>query len=402
MCGPLAAAFSLAQPTLAQQHWTALLQKQLFLNSGRLLSYALVGSAIGGLGSAVVAGGQVAGIGSHFRQIITIITGLMLIWLGILQINPTILPRIPFLHPLLQAGIHTRLSQRIQHMARQGSWWTPLIMGLAWGLIPCGFLYTAQLKAAETSSVWGGLSTMLAFGAGTTPMMVGIGVSTSFLSADRRSQLFRAGGWITVLIGILTLLRTDAMVDYTGHAALLGLMLALSARPLSRLWPALKTYRRVLGVGSFVLALIHTAHMLEHTFEWNLNALGFMLPAHRTGISLGFGSLVLMAPAALTSFDRAMIQLGSWWRPVHLLCVPALLFVTGHVVLTGSHYLGDLEITRIGIGATVMLLLSTTLVLLIRHRKIWSLIHMEKWYASPAQRSATSQSRDPNLTSGCH
>ncbi len=75
------------------------------------------------------------------------------------------------------------------------------------------------------------------------------------------------GGWVTLTIGILTLLRTDAMVDYTGHAAVLCLMLALLARPVSRFWQFPLRYRRVLGVGAYVLSLAHTGHMLDHTYE---------------------------------------------------------------------------------------------------------------------------------------
>ena len=152
---------------------------------------------------------------------------------------------------------------------------------------------------------------MLGFGLGTLPMMLGVGVSASKISADRRSQLFRLGGWVTLAIGILTLLRTDAMVDYTGHGALLLLMLALIARPLSRFWTAPLQYRRTIGVGSFILALAHTAHMLEHSLNWNLDAIAFMFPQHRLGMAGGILSLFLMLPATVTSSDRTITEFRS-------------------------------------------------------------------------------------------
>ena len=105
MCSPLTVAFSLGQaqntPNLRQQ-----LQFHILLNLGRLLSYTLVGVGIGGLGSVLLAGGQMAGVGSELRRWVAILTGLMLIWFGLRQINPNLLPRIPLLH----SNLHMRLS----------------------------------------------------------------------------------------------------------------------------------------------------------------------------------------------------------------------------------------------------------------------------------------------------
>jgi DMSO/TMAO reductase YedYZ heme-binding membrane subunit len=73
------------------------------------------------------------------------------------------------------------------------------------------------------------------------------------------------------------------MVDYTGHAALILLMLALIARPISRFWANHYAIVVLLGVGAYVLALAHTGHMLDHTLQWNFDAIFFMLPMHQLG-----------------------------------------------------------------------------------------------------------------------
>lgn len=381
MCGPLTVAFS-----LSQQQETTKLWKQLsfhgLLNLGRIVSYAFVGAGIGALGSVLLAGGQLAGIGSSLRQIMTTLTGLMLIWFGIVQIKPDFLPRLPVLHPL-QGSWHQRLSGGMTKLSLQTRWWTPFLLGSVWGLIPCGFLYAAQIKAAATGSLWLGAATMLAFGLGTMPMMLGVGVSASRLSADKRSQLFRLGGWVTLAIGILTLLRTDAMVDYTGHGALILLILALIARPVSGLWAGLLRYRRALGVGAFVLSVAHTAHMLDHTLQWNLDAFSFMLPQHQVGIGLGVLALVLMAPAAFTSFDRLQKALGKNWRLIHLLSIPALVLATVHTVLIGSHYLGELAWNWDNGMRSAIAFLITALVLIIRFPWLWSLLSLQKFYVAP-------------------
>lgn len=378
MCGPLTVAFSLSSPSPAHFNF------HILLNLGRIISYAFVGAILGGLGSILIASGQLAGIGSGVRQGIAITTGIMLIWFGLGQIKPDFFPRIPLIHPL-QGKLHGSLSQVMNTLSVQTYWWVPLFLGGLWGLIPCGFLYVAQIKAAQTGDFFSGAITMLAFGLGTTPMMLGVGIWASQLSASKRSQLFRLGGWLTLTIGILTLLRTGVMVDYTGHGAILLLMLALIARPLSNLWKAPLYYRRAIGVGSFVLAFAHTTHMLEHSMDWNLTAIPFMLPQHRWGLVAGCTALLLITPGALTSFDYLQKVLGSHWRQIHLLSIPALILATLHTVFIGSHYLGELGWSWPNQMRTISLVILTLAVLLIRSSFCWSLFSLQKLYVPPGR-----------------
>jgi uncharacterized protein len=387
MCGPLAVAFSLSKQS-EKATWQQNFAFQFLLNLGRLASYGLLGAAIGGVGSILFAGGQLAGIDSVFRQGMSLLTGILLIWFGFAQVKPNFLPHLPLLHPLTQGKLHQHLSSAMMQLSLKPQWWTPALLGIFWGLIPCGFLYAAQIKAAETGSFWVGGATMLAFGLGTLPVMLSVGVFTSALSADRRSQLFQAAGWVTIAIGVLSLLRTGEMVDFTGYAALICLMLALVARPLSRIWSLPLRYRRVLGVGAFVLAIAHTAHTLEHTFAWNLSAVSFMIPLHQVSMFAGSLALVLMAPAALTSHDRWMKQLGNYWRRIHLLSIPALIFCGVHVVLIGARYLGGLEWYWQNYLQAGLLGIVVLGVLLVRSRQFWTLLSLEKFYVSPVRPQA--------------
>ena len=84
MCGPLTVALALSQQDNNFNKINGL-RFHLLLNIGRIISYTLVGAALGGLGSIVVASGQLAGIGSGLRQFMTIFTGILLIWFGIRQ-----------------------------------------------------------------------------------------------------------------------------------------------------------------------------------------------------------------------------------------------------------------------------------------------------------------------------
>jgi DMSO/TMAO reductase YedYZ heme-binding membrane subunit len=218
------------------------------------------------------------------------------------------------------------------------------------------------------------------------PTMLGVGVSTALVSQDRRSQLFRLGGWVTLTIGAITLLRTgDTMVDYTGHAALLCLILALIARPISKLWASPLRYRRALGVGAFVLAVVHTTHMIEHSLEWNLAAFWFLPPQFQVGMGAGAVGLILMTPAALTSWESLQKSWGKRWRQVHLLSVPALLLSVIHTILIGSHYLGSSQLTWGHKLATLLLGLISLGVLLVRTRFFWSKLTLEKFYVPPSK-----------------
>ena len=359
MCGPLTVAFSVSgkesgsqnnpqnNPQNSPKHNSRSWQQHLYfhalLNIGRIFSYAIAGAFIGAIGSVLVASGQFAGIESDLRRWLAILTGVLLVWMGIIQIKPEGLPNLPFLNPMALVGLHQRLSNAMMKLSLYSHPLTPALLGMTWGLIPCGFLYTAQIKAAETGDMMQGALTMFAFGLGTLPSMLGIGVFAGFLSRDRRSQLFRLGGWITLTIGILTLLRTSDMVDYTGHAGLILLILALAARPTSQIFKScsgLMIYRRAIGVGAFILSLAHTFHKVEHTFQWNFDALSFMIPQHQISIWIGAIAIALMAPAALTSSDWMMMKLGKSWRYVHLLSVPALILASVHTIAIGSNYLG--------------------------------------------------------------
>ncbi|MBD2578146.1 sulfite exporter TauE/SafE family protein [Oscillatoria sp. FACHB-1406] len=382
MCGPLAVAFSLSNETSQSSNGLQNLRFHLLLNSSRLLSYAVVGAILGGVSGAIATGGQLAGVGSSFRQGIAILTGLMLIWFALVQLAPNFLPRLPFLHP--GRGLwHQGLGGMLTGLSGGQQWWTPAVLGALWGLMPCGFLYAAQIKAAATGSWFLGALTMLGFGLGTLPTMVGAGLSASHFSAARRSQLFRLGGWITLAIGCLTLFRSDVMLDYTGHAALLLLALALSARPIAGFWAAPLRYRRAIGVGAFILAAAHTGQMMEHSLNWNFEAIAFLLPEHRWALLSGAIALLLLTPLALTSFDYWQRILGRYWRRLHLLAVPAFLLAALHTVFFGSSYWGALDggwqnsLHAYSLGAIALLILA------LRSPLVWSLFSLARFYRKP-------------------
>lgn len=116
----------------------------------------------------------------------------------------------------------------------------------------------------------------------------------------------------------------------TADASLALLTLTMLIGPLTRLWARLAVllpYRRELGIHSVLLALVHTAIILDGWVEWDLMrlagfgfhpALGqYVMVQHGFGLAnlLGIVAVLYGLVLMLTSSDRAMAWLGaSTWK----------------------------------------------------------------------------------------
>jgi hypothetical protein len=77
-----------------------------------------------------------------------------------------------------------KISQRHDWVGRLG-------LGVCWGFLPCGLVYTVLMTAASTASVTSGALTMFAFGAGTLPSMVGLTLAAPALGTFLADRLVR-------------------------------------------------------------------------------------------------------------------------------------------------------------------------------------------------------------------
>jgi hypothetical protein len=66
-----------------------------------------------------------------------------------------------------------------------------LLFGMVWGWLPCGLIYTALALAATTGSITHSALTMLAFGLGTLPAVMGVGIMTSLLARLSKIRHFK-------------------------------------------------------------------------------------------------------------------------------------------------------------------------------------------------------------------
>jgi len=197
MCGGIMGALSMRSVATVgsgnSSHGSSLLGQLLLYSAGRLLSYAVLGMALGLLGAVLVTAMEPARI--VLRGLaggLLIAMGLYLagVWHGIL---------------ILERLGH-RLWQRIGPGMRNGQGST-LLLGMSWGLLPCGLVYGTLVWAASAADPFRAGWLMLAFGLGTLPaVLAGSWFSAAMLAPLRHRGLRLAAGALIVAFGIWTLI----------------------------------------------------------------------------------------------------------------------------------------------------------------------------------------------------
>ncbi|MBT8089216.1 MAG: sulfite exporter TauE/SafE family protein [Gammaproteobacteria bacterium] len=164
-------------------------------NTGRVLSYAFLGMAVASLGQTVV--DAIPDIAAPVR----FASGLLIVIVGL-----QVAFNWRFLAPVEKAGakIWQRIAPAAKGLLPVTNLPRALGLGLLWGWLPCGLVYSVLLLAATTASAVNGGLVMLAFGLGTSPAMIMTGLSASKLS-QFMSRKRRGAGLLIIVIGLLTL-----------------------------------------------------------------------------------------------------------------------------------------------------------------------------------------------------
>ncbi len=203
MCGGIAAALGFA--SRGERPEISLL---LSYNIGRILSYAAAGVLVGMLGY----------FGENFLpfgKILRAIAGILLILMGCYVIGKT-----SALAWLERAGGH--FWRRIQPLGQRflpvRSPLQGLAVGMVWGWLPCGLVYTALALAATQGGPADGALAMLAFGVGTMPAMLAGGYfSQQLRSLLQKRSLRRLMGVGLIVFGVWTLWLV--VFPHSGHGA---------------------------------------------------------------------------------------------------------------------------------------------------------------------------------------
>ena len=190
MCGGIVGALSMQSPARG----AAALLVHLSYNVGRIASYVLAGFVAGLLG-------QAASNLLAWQNGLYLFASLMLIAMGLYLLG---LPQ--FLAPLERGG--QTLWQRIQPLTAR---FLPvrgpaqaLPLGLLWGWLPCGLVYSALTTALAAGSAAKGALAMLAFGLGTLPNLLLAGVLlTRFTRFAQSRAIRRVSGLLVLSYGIM-------------------------------------------------------------------------------------------------------------------------------------------------------------------------------------------------------
>lgn len=201
MCGGIVSALTVQMPGQKRREWPL----HLAYNIGRITSYTAAGAAMGAIGT----------VGMLFNDLLPIQMGLyvaanlMLVALGLYLTGFT-----RALAPVERMGQH--LWSRIQPLTRR---FLPartvaqaLPLGMLWGFLPCGLVYSVLATALVTGAAERGAGLMLAFGLGTLPNLMLAGMLLKRLRDVVRNQAVRTGSGLVVLgFGVYGLVTTPTL-----------------------------------------------------------------------------------------------------------------------------------------------------------------------------------------------
>ncbi|MDR3115818.1 MAG: sulfite exporter TauE/SafE family protein [Treponema sp.] len=192
-------------------------------NSGRVISYTLIGGLVGALGAAISLSGRLQGVIQLAAGGFMVIMGITM--LGFFPALRRFTPRLP--------GIFARKIDKPETGNRR-----PWVIGLLNGLMPCGPLQAMQLYALSTGNPLSGAVSLFLFGLGTVPLLFGIGALSSFLSHTLKGPVFtrrvmQAGAVLVTVMGM-------TMLTYGFNLSGISLAFALQ-RPASSTMQAAET-----------------------------------------------------------------------------------------------------------------------------------------------------------------
>lgn len=186
MCGPIAMVLPLKDRS-AFGVFSGVLQ----YNIGRIFVYSLLGSIIGAIGLTASLFGTL--------QVVSIITGIAMIvfaWQKHLFSGFT-----------AWNSFNGFLSKGIGTIMGSDSTFKLFLLGALNGLLPCGMIFIALMNAVTAGNPMNGAGAMIAFGLGTLPAMVTVGIAASKMNRSLQQRINTLVPYVLTVVGLLVMLR---------------------------------------------------------------------------------------------------------------------------------------------------------------------------------------------------
>lgn len=201
MCGGLVGSLTLSLDPSRRRDPRRLLPLQLGYNLGRVAGYGVAGALAGGLGAILLQLGPLQTI----QRMLYGLAGMAMILLGLYLGG--------WWRRLVMAErLGLTLWRRLEPLTRH---WLPvrrlgqaIAVGLIWAWVPCGLVYSVLITAVSTGNPGDGALLMLAFGAGTLPNLLGIGLlagAAARLAEHRRWA--QVAGLVVIGFGVHALIQ---------------------------------------------------------------------------------------------------------------------------------------------------------------------------------------------------
>ncbi len=229
MCGGIVAALNVGVSENINQRPRSLFIYHLGYNTGRIISYVLVGLLAGTLGAGLARLGVSPVAGKLLAAAFMIALGLYLAnwWRGLV-----VLEKMGF-----------RLWRHIQPLGQRlfpiQNPLQALLLGLLWGWLPCGLVYSVVAWSLTTGDAFAGAKLMLGFGIGTLPALLIAGNALNYFRNWVKSPLLRTSAGIMVIAFGLYSGYTGLTQLQRHHQAELSPEALLQSEALSRRIPAI-------------------------------------------------------------------------------------------------------------------------------------------------------------------
>jgi sulfite exporter TauE/SafE len=196
MCGSIIGTLTLSLSPNIRNHRASLSIFVFNYNIGRISSYAVAGALLGLLDVLF----RLPFAQGHGHRILQLLSATVMSAAGLYLAGW--FPRFAYVEK-----IGARFWKRIEPFGRKlMPIKTPLqafLFGMIWGWLPCGLVYAALALAATTGDSLTSSLTMLAFGLGTLPAVMGVGIMTALLTQLSRMQRFKqAIGLFMIVLAI--------------------------------------------------------------------------------------------------------------------------------------------------------------------------------------------------------